>query len=223
MDYKTTSVSPATVWEHTTQHVCFPSAHQDHSPGRGYYVSCLYTHKSTCLLLGCIPQSRVDITRWKKQPVHLESHKSHGSWLVLYADTITLVHFTIENKWGKRASLGQCPFQSIQSDWDRTAASECSGKSTGWSHRLFQASAPCVTHQWVQRSVLCLANVQIIIPGNDRGNIISKLKHNFHLISATTQKLSFIIPVAHQETLFSPINAFTTPFRSAEYLPLTTV
>lgn len=163
MDYKTTSVSPATVWEHTTQHVCFPSAHQDHSPGRGYYVSCLYTHKSTCLLLGCIPQSRVDITRWKKQPVHLESHKSHGSWLVLYADTITLVHFTIENKWGKRASLGQCPFQSIQSDWDRTAASECSGKSTGWSHRLFQASAPCVTHQWVQRSVLCLANVQIII------------------------------------------------------------
>lgn len=138
----------------------------------------------------------------KSYQLSSENHRSHGSWLVQYADMIILVHFAIENKWGKRRSLGQCPFKSIQETKTTPEPQRAEVRAYNDLTDFLELLLPVNPNQWVQSSITCLFNVQINMPGNDRGNTISKLKHSFHLISTITQKLSFIIPVAHQETLF---------------------
>lgn len=85
MDYKMTSIFPVTVWEQTTQRVCFPSVHQDRSPSGGDYVSCLHINTSTYMLLGFIPKSRVDITHWKELPAQLT--KPQVTWLLYDTQT----------------------------------------------------------------------------------------------------------------------------------------
>lgn len=78
--YKTTPAFPVTVWGHTPRRVCFPSAHRDHSPSRGYSVLCLPIHQSMYPLRGCMPRCRVDITHGKELPVKFR--KPQVTWLL---------------------------------------------------------------------------------------------------------------------------------------------
>lgn len=110
MDYKMTSIFPVTVWEQTTQRVCFPSVHQDHSLGGGYYVSCLHINTSTYLLLGVSPRSRVDVTHWRELPAKLR--KPQVTWLLTctthrHGHPCTFCH---RKQMGKEKEVGLVPF-----------------------------------------------------------------------------------------------------------------